>query len=89
MRKLNDMYHLEGERLVKTSNGQFVPEDEPLFILRGRDVFAIDAIRSYRAACSLKGTPADRVAALDEVILKFRLYAETHPTKIPGSTHGA
>lgn len=88
MRQLNEMFHLEGERLVKTSNGQFVPEDEPLFILRARDMNATDAIEYYISLCDISGTPADRLAAMDEVVAKFKAYRKTHDTKVPGSTHG-
>jgi hypothetical protein len=85
MRKLNDMFHLEGERLVKTSNGQFVPDDEPLFILRGRDAVAADAIEYYISLCHIAGTPEDRLSALDAVVAQFKAYASK---KVPGSTHG-
>lgn len=88
MRKLNDMYHLEGERLIKTSNGQFVPEDEPLFILRGRDMIASIAIIEYRDECEACGVPQDRIIQLEQVIQKFQEYARTHPIKLPGVTHG-
>jgi hypothetical protein len=88
MRKLNDMFHIEGERLVKTSNGQFVPEDEPLFILRGRDALAADAISHYIRNCTVAGTPPDRIQQLRAVLAKFDNYARNE-RKIPGVTHGA
>jgi hypothetical protein len=88
MRKLNDMYHLEGEQLVKTSNNQIVPEDEPLFILRGRDSLAALGIMTYRRECMELGVPEDRIKQLDQVILKFQAYAKNHTVKLPGITHG-
>jgi hypothetical protein len=89
MRKLNDMFHIEGEQLVKTSNGEPVPEDEPVFILRGRDMLAINAIVSYKWACEDCGVPTDRIAALREVEDRFREYRSRNKTKLPGVTHGA
>ena len=67
MRKLNGMFHIDGDELIKTSNGQPVPEDEPLFILRGRDLLAVTAIIAYREACA-HISPPDRIEQLDPVI---------------------
>ncbi len=86
MRAVNEMFHIDGERLVKTSNGQPIPDDEPVFILRGRDAVAADAIEYYSSLCHVAGTPQDRTDALDAVARRFRAY---HIKKIPGSTHGA
>jgi hypothetical protein len=67
MRKLNEMFHIDGERLVKTSNNEPVPDDEPLFILRGRDVVALPGLLGYREECLEYGVPHARIAALDGV----------------------
>lgn len=88
MRKVNDMFHIEGEQLVKTSNGQPVPEDEPIFIVRGRDVLAARTVQFYMEECARAGVPVDRVNQLIEVYAAFLIYAKEHTTKIPGSTHG-
>lgn len=90
MRKLNDMFHLEGERLVKTSNGQFVPEDEPLFIIRGRDAMAVALLSAYREFCRDHGTPQQRIDDLASVINLFEDYQKNYPDKmkIPGITLG-
>lgn len=90
MRKLNDMFHIDGERLIKTSNSQPVPEDEPLFILRGRDKLAIAVISLYREHCRDNGTPTDRLEELANVINKFEQFADerSDKLKLPGSTHG-
>lgn len=88
MKKINDMFHIDGEQLIKTSNGQSIPDDEPIFILRGRDMLSIATLTLYRDACKQFGTPQDRLLQLDQAIEKFREYHRTHTTKIPGSTHG-
>lgn len=88
MRRLNEMFHIENEQLIKTSNGQPVPEDEPIFILRARDLVSIFALQTYRSRCRVIGTPADRLEQLDSVIDQFQSYKQTHATKVPGSTHG-
>lgn len=48
MRRVNEMFHVDDEgRLVKTSNNQPVPEDEPVFILRGRDNLSVPTLIHY------------------------------------------
>lgn len=88
MRKLNDMFHIDGEQLVKTSNGQPVPDDEPIFILRGRDSLASWTINKYIDACKDSGVPEDRLEALYQVLGKFSRFAIKQSTKLPGVTHG-
>jgi hypothetical protein len=88
MRKLNDMFHIEGELLIKTSNGEPVPEDEPLFILRARDAAAVPTLHDYVKHCMALGTPSDRFFDLGGVVMEFIKYARAHPTKVPGSSHG-
>src|SRR5208282_4116411 len=83
LKKLNEMFHIEGERLIKTSNGQPVPEGEPIFILRGRDQVSVLALISYREECERVGTPQDRLQALDEVIKRFADFSVKNPTKVP------
>lgn len=91
MRKLNDMYHISDTlQLVKTSNGQAVPEDEPLFVLRGRDVIAHLMIANYICLCSAHHVPEDRIEQLYGVLRDFITYHAKQPEaiKMPGVTHG-
>jgi hypothetical protein len=89
LRKLNEMFHIDGEQLVKSSNGQPVPPGEPLFILRARDVAAAPAIWNYIALCAMAGTPPDRIEQLRKVYHDFVQYRVGAVVKVPGSTHGA
>lgn len=36
MRKIDEKHHIEGEQIIKATNGQPIPEDEPTFLFRGR-----------------------------------------------------
>jgi hypothetical protein len=89
MKKVNDMFHIEGERLIKTSNGQAVPEDEPIFILRGRDALAFDTIMAYIHLCATADPPVpdDRIEQLRAVANAFFAFPGSR-LKTPGSTHG-
>lgn len=89
-RKLNSMFHIENNRLIKTTNGQAVPEDEPLFILRGRDALAQCAIRSYIDDQIEAGIPEDRIVACRESLAEFEKFSLEHADRMknPGITHG-
>jgi hypothetical protein len=89
MRKINDMFHIDGERLVKNSNGHPVPEDEPIFILRGRDALAHDTILAYIHLCESADppVPSDRIQQLNKVANEFFRFPAQR-LKTPGSTHG-
>lgn len=91
MRKINEMFHVDDEGyLVKTSNGERVPDDEPIFILRGRDNCSVSAIGQYIEEMHDTGAPNDRIDAVLEVHEQFRKFAVANQgrMKIPGSTHG-
>ncbi len=88
MKKLNEMFHIEDDQLIKSSNGEPVPIDEPLFILRARDCCAYGALKAYYKLCEEVGTPVDRLDAIFMLIGDFYKYRDTHKTKVPGSTHG-
>lgn len=91
MRKLNEMFSVDDQGyLVKTSNGERVPDDEPIFILRARDSCAYAAIRVYVDEMYEAGAPLDRIKAVQEVSKKFEQFGVEHQdrVKIPGVTHG-
>lgn len=40
-------YEIKGGKLVNRQSGEAIPDDEPVFILRARDVHAAGAIMNY------------------------------------------
>ena len=49
MRKLDGKFHLEGEKIIKTSNGEELDlEKEPVILIRARDKLALPLLRIYR-----------------------------------------
>jgi len=90
MRKVNDMFHIENEQLVKTSNNQPIPDDEPVFIIRGRDKLALGIIGYYLGLSESLGSPKQRIEELNNVLVKFQNYANinTEKMKVPGITLG-
>jgi hypothetical protein len=90
-RRLNSMFHVDdGYRLIKSSNGEPVPEDEPIFILRARDELALIALNVYHDELLDHGCDLERVRLHEKVIGQFTDFAIEHPDRMkqPGVTKG-
>jgi hypothetical protein len=83
-------YKVEG-KIVKTSTGEEIPEDEPVFILRARDRLAIRLLRHYRTLCELDGCTEYHLNGIKRTIKVFFDFSQEHKEKLrqPGSTVGA
>lgn len=61
------------------------PADEPLFLLRGQDVHALEAIEAYDTAIGAVADPdvddAHRMKVGDSIVL-FRHFANAHPDRM-------
>ena len=49
MRKIDSKFHVDGDKIVKTTNDEVLPEDEPLFLVRARDRLAMSLLVHYLA----------------------------------------
>jgi hypothetical protein len=77
-------------RIVKSGNGVPIPNEEPTILFRGRDRLAVPMLEHYRELCRADGCNDWQLAQVDELIGRFRVFAETSPTmKQPGITRGA
>jgi hypothetical protein len=90
MRKINKHFHIEGEQIIKTSNGQPIPADEPVFILRGRDKLAMNTLWDYWDLADDDGCTEDFKARVREYIAEFEEFASKNPERMkqPGGTMG-
>lgn len=90
MKAIDAKYHIEGEQIIKTSNGQAVPDDEPKFLFRGRDRLLLPALMEYRKACILDGCTSYQVRILDQKIQEIREWQKANLDKLkqPGCTEG-
>lgn len=48
-------YAIQDNQLVKRATGEALPGDEPIFILRGRDVHAVKVLAFYQRHCQDEG----------------------------------
>lgn len=90
MRKITDKYYVEGDQIYK-SNGDLVPEDEPLFLLRAKDIVSIPTLRAYLDMCVSRHCNTEHLYDINTIIKKFADWQEKNKDKmkIPNITKGA
>jgi len=90
MRKLCRKFHVEGDQIIKTHNGEPIPDDEPVFIIRGRDKLAVTTLLLYKAISEADGCNDWHFDLLNEEIKDFKKFREEHPERMkqPSITMG-
>lgn len=71
-------YTVLGGRLVNRASGAAIPDDEPVFIFRARDLHAREALEAY--ACVL--TPGEHRDAVVQRVADFARFAEEFPDRM-------
>ena len=92
MKIIDPKFHIEPQTgaIVKTSNGEPIPDDEPLMLFRARDHNALPMLQEYRKICVADGCNNFQLAAIDNRIAAFENFAMDHPDRMkqPGCTRG-
>lgn len=83
-------FAIEGGRIVKKSNGEVIPEDEPIMILRARDHLALATLKFYRDLCIADGCTDYQLEGCLNRVEAFNKFAREHPERMkqPGITKG-
>ena len=78
----------EGIKIVNSINNKEIPEDEPLFIFRGRDNLSITTLETYKNLCELANCTKEQINGIEGMIQKFKDFRKNNPDKMkqPGST---
>lgn len=89
-RKIDGKFHVEGSRIVKTPNGEVLPEDEPLFLFRARDYLAAAALTFYLEQGIKDGCTEYWEKGVRKELRRFLQFAKRHPERMkqPGVTRG-
>lgn len=89
MRKIDEKFDTTGD-IVKRSNGEIIPEDEPLFLIRARDRLAIPALLAYKELSMKDGCNDYHFSHLDVDIAAFEKFKVEHPERMkqPSITRG-
>lgn len=90
MRKLDGKFHIDGEKIVKTSNNEEIPEDEPVMIIRARDYLALPLLHHYKRLCLQDNCTDYQMGGIDDLIDAFFQFSYDNPAKMkqPGITRG-
>ncbi len=87
--RIDNKHSIEGEKIIKTSNGVPMPDDEPRMLFRGRDRLALPMLLYYRDLCVKDGCNDYQLGNLDVMIKEFSDFFHNSPTmKQPGITRG-
>jgi hypothetical protein len=76
---------------VTTTEGAYIPSDEPVFMLRARDVCSIDTIAHYLVMSVAVGADREHLDRVLDSIDEFRAWKDANVSemKIPDSVrHG-
>lgn len=90
MRVIDLKHHVEGDQIIKTGNGQAIPQEEPLALFRARDYLALPLLEHYRKLCAADGCTDFQLKQIDELIRRFSQFASDYPERMkqPGITRG-
>src|ERR1035438_7968460 len=86
-RKIDGKFSTDGELIFNTVSGETIPDDEPLFLLRARDWYALAAINAYQNATYEDCNDLHK-AGIQQVREKFCQFQAAHPERMkqPGIT---
>lgn len=91
VRPIDLKHHIDDKgQIIKSGNGAPVPLDEPLILFRARDRLAVPMLKAYREICIADGCNDFQLGQINELIMRFEAFAESHPNvmKQPGITRG-
>lgn len=74
-----------GTITVEHESGNPFGDDEPVFLLRARDVTSGAVLRAYRDQCETYGAPQEHLASIAEVEATFAWWQDEHAdlVKVP------
>lgn len=74
--------------LVNRETGEEIPQDEPIFILRGRDLMASSTIRDYHLRCETSGCQTAHIHAIEASLNRFAIFQHEKPERMrfPGES---
>jgi hypothetical protein len=87
-RLIDGKFGIFSGKIVNLVSGEVIPEDEPLFLFRGRDPFAMRALVLYLAECGAGGCNDLHQAGITQALQKFGTFAREHSERMkqPGVT---
>lgn len=72
------MVSIPDGKLVNRQSGEPIPDDEPVFILRGRDALAVDTLISYLG----HGMNREHRRAVEIRLAQFQAFSKSNPSRM-------
>ena len=87
---MDNKFEIRDNKLVNRSSGEVIPDDEPTFILRARDILALGVLNYYQVRSDRDGCTQYHMQLVEDVIKRFTDFRNNHPERMkqPGSTRG-
>lgn len=76
--KQEPKYDFQDGQVINRASGEVIPADEPVFILRGRDIHAVATLNDYW----LRVGAGEHGDAVNARIVQFNEFAEQHPDRM-------
>lgn len=77
---MNDPKYFTGP-IINTASGEMIPQDEPCFIFRARDIRSISVLMFYEQLSRENGD-AEHAEAISRRITEFREFKDKHPERM-------
>lgn len=68
--------------IVNRQSGNIIPDDEPVFIFRARDVFAVEIITEYMRRLMDGNQNKDHISTVQERMEDFIRFREDYPERM-------
>lgn len=75
-------YEIQDGKIIKRSDGSSIPDDEPVFIFRAKDIRALAALVAYSVTLDSK----EHKESVKDCIQDFRNFAAENPDKMSEPT---
>lgn len=72
-------YDVRGDRVINRATGEAIPDDEPIFIIRAKDVNAVEALNCYAQICGWDTLQFD---AVKKRIEDFKCFRDAYPERM-------
>ena len=82
MRKIDGKFRVDGDQIIKTTNGEVLPRDEPLFLLRARDRLALIALYAFQEASQVDHCTDFHLEGVRSAINSFETFRRRYPEKM-------
>ena len=79
--KQEPKYKIKG-RIINRESGEPIPDDEPVFILRGKDAAAVATLMFYLSEAKKAGSPVEHLQAVQKRIDQFQGFAGKNPERV-------